>query len=163
MERKITLTINGEIKSVRIDDRKSLLDVLRDDLGLNGAKQGCGVGECGACAVLVNGETIDSCIYLAAWADGKEVRTVESLEKDGELSNMQKTFVEGGAVQCGFCTPGILMTATELEEKDKTYTHEDVKRALSGHLCRCTGYTKIIDATKQGLADVGKCSCEQND
>jgi len=161
MKREITLTVNGEKKTIKVDFRQSLLDVIREDLGLTGAKQGCGVGECGACAVLVNGETIDSCIYLAVWADGKEIRTIESLEEDGELSNMQKAFVDEGAVQCGICTPGILMTATEMEESGKSFSEEDIKRALSGHLCRCTGYTKIIAATKTGLKNVGRCSCEE--
>ena len=161
MEQTITITVNGEERKMTIDPRQSLLDVLRNDLGLTGAKQGCGVGECGACAVLVDGETINSCVYLAAWADGKSIRTIESLAKDGKLSNMQQAFVEGGAVQCGFCTPGILMTVTEMEESGKMFDEAAIKRALSGHLCRCTGYQKIIEATKTGLKNVGRCACEQ--
>lgn len=160
-QQTITFTINGEARTMTIKAGQSLLDVIRENLGLTGAKQGCGVGECGACAVLINGQAFDSCIYLAAWVDGKEVVTVEGLSKNGELTNMQKTFVEGGAVQCGFCTPGIIMTATEMEARDKNYTEADIKRALSGHLCRCTGYTKIVEATRQGLENAGKCSCDQ--
>ena len=161
MLQQITITVNGEERNMTIDTRQSLLDVLRGDLGLNGAKQGCGVGECGACAVLVDGETINSCIYLASWADGKSIRTVESLAKDGKLSNMQQAFVDGGAVQCGFCTPGILMTVTEMEESGKMFDEESIRRALSGHLCRCTGYKKIIESTKAGLKNVGRCACEE--
>ncbi|MEX1308331.1 MAG: xanthine dehydrogenase subunit XdhC [Eubacteriales bacterium] len=159
MEQTITFTINDEERTMNIKPGQSLLELIREDLGLTGAKQGCGVGECGACAVLVDGQAIDSCIYLAAWADGKNIVTIEGLSKNGELTNMQKAFVEGGAVQCGFCTPGIIMTATEMEAQDKNYTEADIKRALSGHLCRCTGYTKIVEATQKGLEDAGKCSC----
>ncbi len=160
MEQTISFTINDEQRTMVIHPGQSLLELIREDLGLTGAKQGCGVGECGACAVLVNGQAVDSCLYLAAWADGKTVVTVEGLSQYGELTNMQKAFVEGGAVQCGFCTPGIIMTATEMEARDRNYTEADIKRALSGHLCRCTGYTKIVEATKKGLENVGKCSCD---
>ena len=153
MKKDIVITVNGEKRAMTVDVAQSLLDVLREDLGLTGAKQGCGVGECGACAVLVDGVSLNSCIYLAVWADGKAIRTVESLAKDGELSNMQKTFVEGGAVQCGFCTPGILMTATEMEESGHMFNEADIKRALSGHLCRCTGYKKIVEATRKGIGE----------
>ena len=162
MEQTITFTINDEKRTMSIKPGQSQLDLIREDLGLTGAKQGCGVGECGACAVLVDGQAIDSCIYLAAWVDGKSIVTIEGLSKNGELTNMQKSFVEGGAVQCGFCTPGIIMTATEMEAQDKNYTEADIKRALSGHLCRCTGYTKIVEATKHGLENAGKCSCEHD-
>ncbi len=157
MNKDISLNVNGKIHNISVDVRKSLLEVLRYDLGLTGTKEGCSVGECGACAVIIDGITVDTCIYLAVWADGKSVRTIESLENNGEYSNMQKSFIENGAIQCGFCTPGFLMSATEMEESDEEFTKEDIKRALSGHLCRCTGYTKIIDATEKGLKN--SCSC----
>lgn len=148
---KITFSVNGEKRTMEVDEKKALLDVLRDDLGLTSVKHGCGVGECGACAVLIDGKSFNSCIYLAVWADGKNIRTAESLTKDGKLSNLQEAFVEEGAVQCGFCTPGILMSATELEESGEHFTREEIKKALSGHLCRCTGYKKIVDATEKVL------------
>ncbi len=151
MHKKISLTVNGTKRSVEIDERESLLEVLRDKLGLTSVKQGCGVGECGACAVLIDGTSIDSCIYLASWADGKDIRTVEGLEVDGKLSDVQQAFVDEGAVQCGFCIPGFVISATELKESGKDYTREEIRRALSGHLCRCTGYQKIVEATEKSL------------
>jgi carbon-monoxide dehydrogenase small subunit len=151
MHKKISLTVNGTKRSVEIDERESLLEVLRDKLGLTSVKQGCGVGECGACAVLIDGISIDSCIYLASWADGKEIRTVEGLTVNGELSDVQQSFVDEGAVQCGFCIPGFVISATELKESGKDYSREEIRRALSGHLCRCTGYQKIVEATEKSL------------
>jgi carbon-monoxide dehydrogenase small subunit len=154
MHKKISLTVNGTKRSVEIDERESLLEVLRDKLGLTSVKQGCGVGECGACAVLIDGISIDSCIYLASWADGKDIRTVEGLTVDGKLSDVQQSFVDEGAVQCGFCIPGFVISATELKESGKNYTREEIRRALSGHLCRCTGYQKIVEATEKSLRKV---------
>ncbi len=153
MLKKITMTVNGVKRTVEIDVRESLLDVLRDKLGLTSVKQGCGVGECGACAVLIDGVSINTCIYLASWADGKEIRTVEGLEQDGKLSSVQQAFVDGGAVQCGFCIPGFVISATELKEKKQSYSREEIRRALSGHLCRCTGYQKIVEATEKALEE----------
>jgi len=160
MNKDINIKVNGEQYTLSVDIRKSLLDVIRYDLGLTGTKEGCSVGECGACAVIIDGQTFDSCVYLAVWADGKAVRTVESLQVDGKFSNMQKSFIENGAVQCGICTPGFLMSATEMEESGESFTKDDIKRALSGHLCRCTGYTKIVEATEKGLKH--SCSCDNN-
>ncbi len=151
MLRKITMTINGEKRTLEVDDRESLLEVLRERFSLFSVKQGCSVGECGACAVLIDGLSINSCIYLAVWADGREIRTVEGFEQDGKLSVMQQAFVDEGAVQCGFCIPGFLISATELMEKKRSFSREEVRRALSGHLCRCTGYQKIVEATEKGL------------
>lgn len=156
MLKKIDLTLNGDKVSVEIDERESLLEVLRDKLHMTSVKQGCGVGECGACAVLIDGVSIDSCIYLAIWADGKEIRTVEGFEEEGKLSDMQQAFVDEGAVQCGFCIPGFLVSATELKEKKQEMTRDEVRKALSGHLCRCTGYQKIVDATEKGLRNSNK-------
>ncbi|GAA0107468.1 (2Fe-2S)-binding protein [Clostridium tertium] len=149
--KKITLTINEKKHSLEVDIRETLLDVLRERLHYTGVKRGCSVGECGACTVLVDGVPIDSCIYMAVWADGKEVLTVEGVEKNGELSKVQKAYIEEGAVQCGFCTPGLVLTTTSLVNSGKKFTDEEIKREISGHLCRCTGYQKIFNATKKSL------------
>ncbi len=151
--KRITLTINEKKHSLEVDIRETLLDVLRERLHYTGVKRGCSVGECGACTVLVDGVPIDSCIYMAVWADGKEVLTVEGLEKNGELSKVQKAYIEEGAVQCGFCTPGLVLTTTSLVNSGKKFTDEEIKREISGHLCRCTGYQKIFNATKKSLEE----------
>ncbi|MGI9861684.1 xanthine dehydrogenase subunit XdhC [Moorella naiadis] len=153
MLKKISLTVNGSPVTLEVDVRESLLEVLRNRLGYTGVKKGCGVGECGACTVLIDGTPIDSCIYLAVWADGKEVITVEGIAKNGELSKVQLAFIEEGAVQCGFCTPGYIMTATAMANSGKKYTREEIKRELSGHLCRCTGYQNIIKAVEKALKE----------
>lgn len=151
--KRITLTINEKRHSLEVDIRETLLDVLRERLHYTGVKRGCSVGECGACTVLVDGVPIDSCIYMAVWADGKEVLTVEGVEKNGELSKVQKAYIEEGAVQCGFCTPGLVLTTTSLVNSGKKFTDEEIKREISGHLCRCTGYQKIFNATKKSLEE----------
>ncbi|WP_291648533.1 xanthine dehydrogenase subunit XdhC [Clostridium sp.] len=151
--KKITLIINEKKHSLEVDIRETLLDVLRERLHYTGVKRGCSVGECGACTVLVDGVPIDSCIYMAVWADGKEVLTVEGVEKNGELSKVQKAYIEEGAVQCGFCTPGLVLTTTSLVNSGKKFTDEEIKREISGHLCRCTGYQKIFNATKKSLEE----------
>ena len=143
--KKINLKINGKDHRVEIDVRESLLDVLRNKLHLTGVKQGCGVGECGACTVLVDGTPVDSCIYMAVWAEGKEVLTIEGVGNGNNISKVQKAFVEEGAIQCGFCTPGLVLTTTALVNSGEKFTEEEVKREISGHLCRCTGYQKICD------------------
>ncbi len=154
MNKLIHFRINGQEKEMLVDVGESLVDMLRNKLFLTGVKKGCEVGECGACTVIIDGETYDSCIYLAAWADGKDIRTVESLaQKNGELSKVQKAFVEEGAVQCGFCTPGILMTATNLLEKGNDYSDAELQKKLSGHLCRCTGYQNILVAVKEAMKE----------
>lgn len=149
--KKITMMVNEKIYSLEVDIRESLLEVLRNRLHFTGVKQGCSVGECGACTVLINGTPINSCIFLALWADGKKITTVEGVAKDGELSAVQQAFVDEGAVQCGFCTPGLVLTATALAESGRKYTDEEIKREISGHLCRCTGYNKIFNAVKKVL------------
>jgi carbon-monoxide dehydrogenase small subunit len=146
---KVTLnfTVNGEQQNLIIDDRESLLEVLRDKLNLKSVKKGCEVGECGACTVLIDGEVFDSCIYLAVWAEGKTVRTTEGLmSPDGEISDVQKAFVEEAAVQCGFCTCGFVMSSVAIVEDEKEYDREDIKKGLAGNMCRCTGYENIIKA-----------------
>lgn len=150
---EITLWINGQEQTLDVDPRESLLETLRDRLGVTSPKKGCGVGECGACAVLVDGKAVNSCLYLSVWAHGSRVRTVEGMAAGGRLSALQKAYVEEGAVQCGFCIPGFLVSAQEMKETGRTYSREEVRWGLSGHLCRCTGYQKIVDATCRGLAE----------
>ena len=148
---KISMVVNGKAYSLEVDIRESLLEVLRNRLYFTGVKQGCSVGECGACTVLIDGLPVNSCIYLAVWADGREITTIEGVSKDGELSKVQQAFVDEGAVQCGFCTPGLVLTATALTESGRKYSDEEIKREISGHLCRCTGYNKIFNAVKRAL------------
>lgn len=151
----IHMTVNGEERELAVDERESLLDTLRGRLGLTSVKKGCEVGECGACTVLVDGEAVDSCIYLAMWADGRSVMTVEGLKgPNGELSPIQRAFVEEAAVQCGFCTPGLIMSAVEIVGTGKKYNRQELRKLISGHLCRCTGYEKILDAMERIVDEV---------
>ena len=145
-------TINGKAVEKMVDVRASLTDMLRNDYHLTSVKKGCEVGECGACNVLIDGEAFNSCIYLAVWAEGKHVETLEGLlSADGQLSDIQQAFVEETAIQCGFCTPGFLMTAEEILRTGKLYTDEELRKLLSGHLCRCTGYENIFRAVKKTM------------
>ena len=155
MNRTIAFTINGKKKELAVDVRQSLLEVLREQLGMISIKQGCAVGECGACTVLIDNVPIDSCIYLAVWADGRSIRTVEGESKDGELSKVQQAFVDEGAVQCGICTPGFVMAATAFVEKNKgqSVSRDQIRRKLAGNLCRCTGYDTIVTAVEKSLDD----------
>jgi aerobic-type carbon monoxide dehydrogenase small subunit (CoxS/CutS family) len=152
MTQEITLTINKREYTLTVDVRSSLLDLLRE-LGFTSVKQGCGVGECGACTVLVDDVAVDSCLYLALWAQGKTIRTVEGECANGKLSKVQEAYVEEGAVQCGFCTPGLIMATTGFLEKHrdsgKEFTREELKKAHAGNLCRCTGYQTIINAVER--------------
>jgi len=157
--KRIAFSVNGKAFNIEVDIRESLLEMLRNRLGYTGTKKGCGVGECGACSVLIDGTPFDSCIYLAVWADGQAITTIEGMAaKDGELSDVQKAFVEEGAVQCGFCTPGLVLTTTALTESGKEYTRDEIKRELSGHLCRCTGYQSILKAAEKSL-EGHICTC----
>ena len=153
MQRKLVkCTINGKYTETVVDVRASLTDMLRNDYRLTSVKKGCEVGECGACNVLIDGECFNSCIYLAIWADGKEIKTVEGLlGPNGELSDIQQAFIDEGAVQCGFCTPGFIMTALEILEAGREYTDDELRTLLSGHLCRCTGYENIFNAVKKTM------------
>ena len=153
MQRKLVkCTINGKYTETMVDVRASLTDMLRNDYRLTSVKKGCEVGECGACNVIIDGECFNSCIYLAVWAEGKRIRTLESLMgPNGELSDIQQAFIEETAVQCGFCTPGFIMTAVEILESGKLYTDAELRKLLSGHLCRCTGYENILRAVKKTM------------
>ena len=144
----VTLTINGEQRQVETAANQTLLYLLRDDLGLTGTKDGCREGECGACTVLLDGEPVNSCLVLAGQADGRQVLTVEGLARNGQLHAVQRAFVEAGAVQCGFCTPGVIMAAVALLSRDPKPSEHQVREALVGNLCRCTGYNKILDAVR---------------
>ncbi len=150
MYKTLTMTVNGREVSTPVDERESLADTLRKRLGLTSVKKGCEVGECGACTVLVDGEAVDSCIYLALWAEGRRVMTVEGLKSPtGELSPIQQAFVDEAAVQCGFCTPGLIMSAVEIVGTGRRYSREELRKLISGHLCRCTGYEKILNAMER--------------
>lgn len=153
MLKKIKFTINGILKDLEINSGETLLEVIRNRLQLTGTKEGCSVGECGTCTVLVDGKPVNSCLYLAVRANGKEVTTVEGLAVDGKLSKMQKAFINEGAVQCGFCTPGFLVTATAMAAEGKKLTVEEIKEGLSGNFCRCTGYHHIVKAVSKGLEE----------
>ena len=148
----VKFTLNGKQVETMVDVRASLTDMLRNDYRMTSVKKGCEVGECGACNVLIDGECFNSCIYLAIWADGKNIRTVEGLlSEDGELSDIQQAFIDESAVQCGFCTPGFIMTAVEILESGRDYSDEELRKLLSGHLCRCTGYENIFRAVRKTL------------
>ena len=144
--------INGKDVEKVVDVRASLTDMLRNEYHLTSVKKGCEVGECGACNVLIDGEAFNSCIYLAVWAEGKHIRTLEGLEGfNGELSDIQQAFIDETAIQCGFCTPGFIMTAVEILETGKEYSDEELRKLLSGHLCRCTGYENILRAVRKTM------------
>ncbi|MDD3919608.1 MAG: (2Fe-2S)-binding protein [Eubacteriales bacterium] len=147
----VTCTINGKYTETMVDVRASLTDMLRNDYRLTSVKKGCEVGECGACNVLIDGECFNSCIYLAIWAEGKNIRTLEGVAPEGELAPIQKAFLEEAAVQCGFCTPGFIMSAVEILESGKQYTRDELRKLLSGHLCRCTGYENILNAVEKTM------------
>ena len=146
MKKVIQLSINRRIYEVTVEPHWTLLDMLRNELGLLGTKRGCDKGDCGTCTVLVNDKPVNACLYLAIRADSKEILTIEGLKTDEGLHPLQKAFIEKGAVQCGFCTPGMLLAAVSLLSKNPSPTADDVKCAISGNLCRCTGYQHIVDA-----------------
>jgi carbon-monoxide dehydrogenase small subunit len=150
---RIMLNVNGEELEVEVECHKTLLEVLREDLDLTGAKEGCGLGSCGACTVLIDGEPILSCLTLAVEVQHREIVTIEGLFKDGHPHPLQRSFVEKGAIQCGYCTPGIILSAKALIDEKKNPSRAEIQEALSGNLCRCTGYNKIIKAVEATLKD----------
>jgi aerobic-type carbon monoxide dehydrogenase small subunit (CoxS/CutS family) len=150
----ISLTLNGETAEVAFAPHKTLLEVLREDLGLTGTKHGCELGECGTCTVLVDGRAILSCLMLGLDAAGRAVETVEGMAQNGQLHPLQITFADTGAAQCGYCTPGFLLAARELIDKSPNPSREQIKEALSGNLCRCTGYIKIYEAVELAAAQL---------
>jgi carbon-monoxide dehydrogenase small subunit len=153
---RLEFTLNGTPIGLDIDPSLRLLDLLRDVLGLTGTKEGCGEGECGACTVIVDGAAVDSCLVMAMQVRGRSVLTVEGLEKDGELDVLQQAFVDAGAIQCGYCTPGMLMSAKALLMGNPHPSEAEIRGAMAGNLCRCTGYQKIVEAVQ---AASGKEAC----
>lgn len=142
---KITATINGELEEVMVPSNMTLLQMLRESLALTGTKNGCAAGECGACTVLLDGEPVNSCMVLAVECDGAEIITVEGLMQDEQLDPVQEAMIQSGGVQCGFCTPGVLISARALLDRNPNPSEEEIREALVGNLCRCTGYTRIIE------------------
>ncbi len=150
MSRKITFILNNNETSVDIEDNWTLMQLLREELGLLGTKEGCGSGECGACTVIVDGAAINSCLYLAIEAEGKTVVTIEGLASpEGQLHPVQKAFIENGGIQCGYCSPGMILSATALLEENPAPTDDEIKHAIAGNICRCTGYVQIIESIKK--------------
>ncbi|SDG95594.1 (2Fe-2S)-binding protein [Desulfosporosinus hippei] len=145
---QIEFTVNGKMYNLTVSPTLRLIDLLREELGLTGTKEGCGEGECGSCTVIINGKAVNSCLVLASQIRGQEILTIEALETDG-LDKLQESFIKNSAVQCGFCTPGMLMSAKALLMKNPTPSEEEIKTAIAGNLCRCTGYNKIVQAIKE--------------
>lgn len=152
MKKIISFTVNGAKQELYLDTRKTLLKMLREDLELMGVHLGCGGGDCGACTVLLNGEPVTSCLVLAVDCEGAEITTVEGVQQNGELHPLQQSMIEKGGIQCGFCTPGMVMNSLALLQENPQPTETEVRQALSGNLCRCTGYAKIVEA----VLDAGK-------
>jgi aerobic carbon-monoxide dehydrogenase small subunit len=146
MTKRISLKINGQEHDITVEARQTILDVLRNDLGLTGTKEGCGDGNCGSCTVLLDGHAVNSCLVFAVEAEGREVTTIEGLAQDGKLHPLQQAFIEEGAVQCGFCTPGLILTAKAFLESNPCPTEAEIRLGIAGNLCRCTGYDKIVKA-----------------
>lgn len=146
MKRELNITINGQPYSLFVSTHRTLLEVIRDDLGLTGTKVGCEMGECGACTVIMDGRTVNSCLVLALEAEGCEVQTIEDLVEDGKLHPIQESFIEHGAIQCGFCTSGMIMSTKGLLEKNPNPGEDEIRSEMRGNLCRCTGYVKIVEA-----------------
>jgi carbon-monoxide dehydrogenase small subunit len=146
MKKQIKLKVNGQEAEILVEPRDTLLDVLRYNLGLTGTKEGCGNGNCGSCTVLLDGKAIDSCLMFAIEAEGYEISTIEGLAKEGKLHPLQQAFIDEGAIQCGFCTPGFVMSAKALLDSNPNPTENEIRQTVAGNLCRCTGYDKIVRA-----------------
>jgi len=154
MKKKIKITLNGKSMSLEIPAHRLLLDLLRDEIGLTGTKEGCGTGDCGACTVLLNGRPVNSCLILSGELDGADIVTIEGLKIGPELHPIQKAFIQDGGAQCGYCTPGMLMMSKALLDENLNPTEEEIRFALSGNLCRCTGYAKIIQAVQDAATEL---------
>ena len=148
MKQELKITVNGDLYHLLVAPHQTLLEVLRDEIGLTGTKSGCEMGECGACTVLLNGKSVNSCLVLAHEADGQKVQTIEGLARGSNLHPIQKAFVEHGAIQCGFCTSGMIMSTKALIEEHPNADRTEIQKGLRGNLCRCTGYVKIVEAVK---------------
>jgi aerobic carbon-monoxide dehydrogenase small subunit len=149
MKIEIKLNVNNEDHVISVEPRKLLIELLREDLGLLGTKEGCGTGDCGACTILINGEAVNSCLVLAVDSHGKQITTVEGLSRTQNLDPLQTNFIKSGAIQCGFCTPGMLMSAKAMLNENPNPTKNDIREAIAGNLCRCTGYHRIVQAIGQ--------------
>ncbi|MBU5312750.1 (2Fe-2S)-binding protein [Tissierella carlieri] len=147
----ISLKVNGEFCEISVDENLRLIDLLRDELGFVGTKEGCGEGECGACTVIMDGETVNSCLVMAFQANGSSIVTIEGLERNGKLHPVQQAYIDVGAVQCGFCIPGMVLSTKALLDKNPNPTRDEIREGISGNLCRCTGYNKMIDATERAI------------
>jgi carbon-monoxide dehydrogenase small subunit len=154
MKKKIQFTLNGKSAALEVPNHRLLLDLLRDEIGLTGTKEGCGTGDCGACTVLLNGKPVNSCLVLSGELDGTDIVTIEGLKIGPELHPVQKAFIQDGGAQCGYCTPGMLMMSKALLDENQNPTEEEIRFALSGNLCRCTGYAKIIQAVQDAAAEI---------
>jgi carbon-monoxide dehydrogenase small subunit len=152
----IRFTVNSKVYEIAVRPSQTLLDVIREDLGLTGTKEGCGLGECGACTVIMNGKTVNSCLVLAAEADGKEITTIEGLADGDKLHPVQQAFLDEGGLQCGFCTPGMIMSAKALLDENPDPSEDEIRHGIAGNLCRCTGYTKIFQSIKTASRMIGE-------
>lgn len=158
---RLHFSVNGQERILETTPDRRLVDLLREDLGLTGVKEGCGSGECGACTVLVDGRARLSCLMLAAQAEGRTVVTIEGLEADGRLHPVQQAFIQAGAIQCGFCTPGMIMAAVDLLDREPFPSPDRIREALAGNLCRCTGYTKIVEAVTEAAASLASLASNE--
>jgi aerobic carbon-monoxide dehydrogenase small subunit len=148
LKHQINLTVNGESQDLLVDSNRSLLEVLRDQLGLLGTKKGCDTGDCGTCTVIMDGDAVNSCLVLAVEAQGKDILTIEGLAKDGQLDPLQQSFIDNMGLACGFCTPGMILSAKALLDRNPHPTDLEIRTAIAGNLCRCTGYSQIIEAIR---------------
>lgn len=152
MAQMLHCTVNGTLVERMVEDDTTLLTFLREELGLTGTKEGCGEGDCGACTVLVDDTSVNSCLFLALLAEGRSITTVEGIEQDGELSDIQQAFIDHGAIQCGFCSPGMIVSVSHLLNQNPEPSEEEIRRGMSGNLCRCTGYQQMVEAVQEVAA-----------